>query len=70
MSVPLPNINSKPDGNSTCEIMHETFQSANDAKNMCVIVYFTQWQVLNSAGEVIDNVVTNSTSACVVFQTS
>jgi len=60
----------KPDGNVTAEIMHETFQSANDACGMCVIVYFTEWQVLNAEGDVIENVYTNSSSACVVFQTS
>jgi hypothetical protein len=60
----------KPDGQSVPRIMHETFQAETDARGKCVKVYFTQYQSLDSEGNVVENVETDSASSCVVFKTA
>jgi len=59
----------KPTGDAP-RIMHETFQVNGDASNKCVKVYFTQWQSLDDSGIVIENVESDRSTSCAVFQTA
>ena len=54
------------------EIGHETFQqdSRSSASSLCVKVEFSSWQVLNSDGNVVDNIQkSDGATDCVVFRT-
>jgi len=59
----------KPNGDA---IEHEVYQgnSADYINGKCVKVYFTSWQDLDNDGNVVANVNSDSSDACVVFRTS